>query len=127
MKKIILTDKAPKPIGPYSQAVVVNGMAFLSGQVALDPATGQLIKGDIAAHTEQVMHNLKAVLEASGASFASVVKTTVYLKNMDDFTQMNEVYGRFFEDKPPARSTVQAAGLPRDAKIEVDCIALVVQ
>jgi 2-iminobutanoate/2-iminopropanoate deaminase len=127
MKKKILTDKAPKPIGPYSQAVVVDGMAFLSGQIALDPATNQLIEGDIAAQTERVMNNLKAVLEASGASLASVVKTTVYLQNMDDFTQMNEVYGRFFEDKPPARSTVQAAGLPRDAKIEIDCIALVAQ
>jgi 2-iminobutanoate/2-iminopropanoate deaminase len=127
MKKKILTDKAPKPIGPYSQAVVVDGMAFLSGQIALDPATNQLIEGDIAAQTERVMNNLKAVLEASGASLASVVKTTVYLQNMDDFTQMNEVYGRFFNDKPPARSTVQAAGLPRDAKIEIDCIALVAQ
>ena len=125
MKKTISTDQAPKAIGPYSQAVIFNGMAFLSGQIPLDPATNQLIDGDIAAQTERVLNNLKAVLEASGASLAAVVKTTVFLLDMGEFAQMNEVYGRFFAENPPARSTVQAARLPRDVKIEIDCIAMV--
>jgi 2-iminobutanoate/2-iminopropanoate deaminase len=125
MKKTISTDQAPKAIGPYSQAVIFNRMAFLSGQIPLDPATNQLIDGDIAAQTERVLNNLKAVLEASGASLAAVVKTTVFLLDMGEFAQMNEVYGRFFAENPPARSTVQAARLPRDVKIEIDCIAMV--
>jgi len=125
MKRTISTDQAPKPIGPYSQAVSFNDMFFLSGQIPLDPATNQLIEGDIAVQTERVMNNLKAVLEAAGASLESVVKTTVFLADMGEFTQMNEVYGRFFPHQPPARSTVQAARLPRDVKIEVDCIAMV--
>ena len=125
MKKTISTDRAPKAIGPYSQAVLSNGMAFLSGQIPLDPQTNQLIEGDIAAQTERVLENLKAVLEASGASLASVVKTTVFLQDMAEFAKMNEVYARYFAENPPARSTVQAARLPRDVKVEIDCIAIV--
>ena len=125
MKKTVSTEKAPKAIGPYSQAVVLNGVAYLSGQIPTDPATNQLVGGDIAAQTERVILNLKAVLEASGASLDSVVKTTVFLKDMGDFQKMNEVYGRFFTSNPPARSTVQAARLPRDVSVEIDAIAVV--
>ena len=125
MKKTVSTEKAPKAIGPYTQAVISNGVAYLSGQIPLDPATNQLVDGDIAAQTERVIMNLKAVLEASGASLESVVKTTVFLKDMGDFPKMNEVYGRFFATNPPARSTVQAARLPRDVSVEIDAIAIV--
>ena len=124
MKKIISTDSAPKAIGPYSQAVVANGVAYLSGQIPLDPATNQLIQGGIAEQTERVLENLKAVLEASGASLATVVKTTVYLKDMAEFQAMNEVYGRYFTENAPARATVQAAKLPRDVSVEIDAIAI---
>jgi len=124
--KIISTPHAPAAIGPYSQAVVSNGFAFLSGQIPLDPATGQLIAaGDIAAQTERVLENLKAVLESCGTSLAQVVKTTVYLKDMGEFARMNEVYARYFPAKPPARATVEAARLPRDVRVEIDCIASV--
>ena len=125
MKKTVSTDKAPKAIGPYSQAVILNGVAYLSGQIPTDPSTNQLVEGDIATQTERVIMNLKAVLEASGASLESVVKTTVFLKDMGDFQKMNEVYGRFFASNPPARSTVQAARLPRDVSVEIDAIAVV--
>ena len=124
MKKISSTDRAPKAIGPYSQAVVSNGFAFLSGQIALDPATNQLIEGGVGAQTERVLENLKAVLEASGSSLTQVVKTTVFLKNMDDFAGMNEVYGRYFPENPPARATVEAARLPRDVRVEIECVAM---
>jgi 2-iminobutanoate/2-iminopropanoate deaminase len=123
MKKIISTGRAPKAIGPYSQAVISNGFAFLSGQIPLDPMTNQLIEGDIAAQTERVLENLKAVLEACGSSLAQVVKTTVFLKDMGEFARMNEVYGRYFPENPPARATVEAARLPRDVRVEIDCIA----
>jgi 2-iminobutanoate/2-iminopropanoate deaminase len=125
MKNIISTDRAPKAIGPYSQAVVANGFAFLSGQIPLDPATNQLIEGDIAQQTERVIENLAAVLEACGSSLGQVVKTTVFLKDMAEFSKMNEVYGRYFLHNPPARATVEAARLPRDVRVEIDCIALV--
>ncbi len=125
MRKIVSTEQAPKAIGPYSQAVVSNGIAYLSGQIPLVPATGQLVEGDIAAQTERVLQNLKAVLEACGASMESVLKTTVYLKDMADFPKMNEVYARYFASNPPARSTVQAARLPRDVSVEIDAIASV--
>ena len=124
MKQIISTGSAPKAIGPYSQAVAWNGLVFLSGQIPLDPATGQLIEGGIAEQTVRVLDNLKAVLEASGSSLEKVVKTTVFLKNMADFPQMNEVYGRYFPSDAPARSTVEAARLPRDVQVEIDCIAV---
>ena len=125
MKKIVATAAAPKAIGPYSQAVVHNGIAYLSGQIPLDPATGQLVSGGIAEQTARALDNLKAVLEASGSSFAAVLKTTVYLKDISDFAAMNEVYSRYFTQDPPARSTVEAARLPRDVKVEIDCIAAV--
>jgi 2-iminobutanoate/2-iminopropanoate deaminase len=125
MKKIISTDHAPKAIGPYSQAVVMNGFAFLSGQIPLDPSTNQLIEGDIAAQTERVIRNLKAVLEACGSSLEQVVKTTVFLKDMGEFKEMNEVYGRHFSTNAPARATVEAARLPRDVRVEIECIAAV--
>lgn len=125
MKKIVSTEQAPKAIGPYSQAVIHDGMAYLSGQIPLDPATGQLVAGDIAVQTERVLENLKAVLQACGASLESVLKTTVFLKDMADFPKMNEIYGRYFAQNPPARSTVQAARLPRDVDIEIDAIAAV--
>jgi len=116
---------APKAIGPYSQAIVYNGIAYLSGQIPLDPATNQLVEGDITVQTERVLQNIKAVLEACGASLESVLKTTVFLKDMGEFTKMNEVYGRYFNQNPPARSTVQAAKLPRDVNVEIDAIAAV--
>ena len=125
MKKIISTERAPKAIGPYSQAVISNGWAFLSGQIPLDPATNRIIEGGIAAQTERVLENLKSVLEAAGSSLERVVKTTVYLKDMGEFAKMNEVYGRYFTSNPPARATVEAARLPRDVGVEIDCIASV--
>jgi 2-iminobutanoate/2-iminopropanoate deaminase len=126
MKKIISTPNAPAAIGPYSQAVVSNGFAFLSGQIPLDPATGQLIEArDIAAQTQRVLENLQAVLEACGSSLGKVVKTTVYLKDMGDFALMNDVYARYFPENAPARATVEAARLPRDVRVEIDCIATV--
>jgi 2-iminobutanoate/2-iminopropanoate deaminase len=122
----VKTDAAPAAIGPYSQAIVANGMVFTAGQIPLDPATMQLVgDDDVAAQTERVMENLAAILESARSSLQSVVKTTVYLKDMDDFAAMNEVYGRHFGDHRPARSTVQAAKLPKDVRVEIDAIAIV--
>jgi 2-iminobutanoate/2-iminopropanoate deaminase len=123
MKDIVLTDRGPKPIGPYSQAVKSNGFVFVSGQVALDPKTNEFVGSEVRQQTERVLENLKAILEASGVSLNQVVKTTVFLKDMNDFTAMNEVYARYFVAAPPARSTVQAARLPKDALVEIDLIA----
>jgi 2-iminobutanoate/2-iminopropanoate deaminase len=125
MKQIIATDAAPQAIGPYSQAVVHNGIAYLSGQIPLDPATMQIVDGDITAQTERVFENLKAVLEACGSSFENVLKVNVYIKDMNEFGKMNEVYGRYFTANTPARATVEVARLPRDVKVEIDCIAAV--
>jgi 2-iminobutanoate/2-iminopropanoate deaminase len=125
MKTIISTDHAPKAIGPYSQAVVYNGIAYVSGQIPLDPATGQLIEGDITAQTERVLESLKAVLEACGSSLGLVLKTTVFMKDMGEFPKMNEVYARYFAENPPARATVEAARLPRDVRVEIEAIAAV--
>jgi 2-iminobutanoate/2-iminopropanoate deaminase len=124
MIESIRTDRAPEAIGPYSQAVKANGMIFASGQIPLDPKTMQIVDGDIRAQTERVLANLKAVLEAAGTSPDRIVKTTVYLIDMNDFAAMNEVYAAFFAEHRPARSTVQAARLPRDARVEIDVIAL---
>jgi 2-iminobutanoate/2-iminopropanoate deaminase len=124
MKEIISTDKGPKAIGPYSQAVKANGFIFTAGQVAFDPATGQLVEGDIARQTARVLDNLKAIVEAAGSSLDRAVKATVYLKDMSDFTAMNEVYARYFTENYPARSTVEAARLPRDVRVEIDLIVL---
>ncbi len=123
MKKVIQTDRAPQAIGPYSQAVVHNSTAYLSGQIPIDPASGQLIEGDIVAQTERVLENLKQLLEAAGSSMAQVLKTTVYLGDMNHFAQMNEVYARFFTESPPARAAIQAARLPKDVLIEIDAVA----
>ena len=123
MKDVVLTDKGPKPIGPYSQAIKVNGLIYLSGQVALDPRSNEFLGGDIAQQTERVLENIKAILEAGGSHLHSVVKTTVFLKDIGDFAAMNEVYGKFFKTAPPARSTVQVARLPKDALVEIEVIA----
>jgi len=123
-REAISTPNAPKAIGPYSQAIKANGFIFISGQVAFDPATGSLIPGGIEQQTEQVMKNLAAILQAAGSGWDKVVKTTVFLKNMSEFGQMNEVYGKFCKNAPPARSTVEVARLPRDVSIEIDVIAL---
>ena len=124
MRTPVITDRAPGAIGPYSQAIKAGGFVFLSGQIPIDPGTGQFVAGGVAEQTEQVLKNLSAVLEASGSSLARVVKTTVFLADMSDFAAMNEVYGRFFTNEPPARATVAAAGLPRDARVEIELVAL---
>jgi 2-iminobutanoate/2-iminopropanoate deaminase len=123
--KFVTSDKAPKAIGPYSQGVIANGLLYTAGQVALDPATGQLAPGDVKAQTARVMENLQAVLKAAGTSFGKVVKTTVFLASMDDFAAMNEVYAHAFGDHKPARSTVAVKTLPRNALVEIDIVALV--
>jgi 2-iminobutanoate/2-iminopropanoate deaminase len=123
MRDIVLTDRGPKPIGPYSQAVKANGFLYMSGQVALDPKTGEITGSDIKEQTERVMNNIKGILEAAGSNLHHVVKTTVFLKDMNDFAAMNEVYGRYFTAAPPARSTVQVARLPKDAFVEIEVIA----
>ncbi len=124
--KRILTDKAPAPIGPYSQAVAVDGkFLYTAGQVAIDPATGNVVEGDIKVQTRQVLKNLEAILKAGGSSLKSVVKTTVFLKDMNEFGSMNEVYGEFFSVSAPARSTVQVSRLPKDVKVEIEAIALI--
>ncbi|HEV7843334.1 MAG TPA: RidA family protein [Pyrinomonadaceae bacterium] len=124
MREIIKTEGAPAAIGPYSQAVRAGGFIFASGQIPFDPQTGAMVEGGIREQTEQVMRNLSAVLEAAGAGLDAVVKTTVFLADMNDFAAMNEVYGRYFKENPPARATVQAARLPRDARVEIEVIAL---
>jgi 2-iminobutanoate/2-iminopropanoate deaminase len=124
MKEIISTENAPGAIGPYSQAIKANGLVFCSGQIPIDPATGEFVEGGVAEQTEQVFKNLIAVLEAGGTSLEGVVKTTVFLADMNDFAAMNEVYGRYFDTNKPARATVQAARLPRDARVEIECIAV---
>lgn len=124
MKERVQTDKAPKAIGPYSQAIKANGMLFASGQVPIDPTTGQIIEGTIAEQTARVLSNLQAVLEAAGTSLGRVVKTTVFLADMNDFSEMNEAYAGFFSELPPARSTVEVSRLPKDARVEIDVIAL---
>jgi 2-iminobutanoate/2-iminopropanoate deaminase len=125
MKDVILTARGPKPIGPYSQAIKSNGLLFVSGQIALDPKSGEFVGVDVRQQTERVFENLKVILEAAGTSFHHVVKTTVFLKDMNDFAAMNEVYARYFNAAPPARSTIQAARLPKDALVEIEVIASV--
>ena len=125
MNEVVSTENAPGAIGPYSQAIKANGMVFCSGQIPINPATGQFVSDDVAGQTEQVFKNLEAVLKAAGTDLGKVVKTTVFLADMNDFTAMNEVYGRWFSENKPARATVQAARLPRDARVEIECIATV--
>jgi 2-iminobutanoate/2-iminopropanoate deaminase len=125
MKKIIFTDKAPAPIGPYNQAVLVGNTLYTSGQIALNPATMELVLDDIETETKQVMENMKAVLEAADMTFDNVVKTTIFIMNMSDFTRINTVYGSYFDEKTaPARETVQVAGLPKNVNVEISMIAV---
>jgi len=124
MRDVISTKDAPQAIGPYSQAIRANGFVFVSGQVAIDPATQQVIGGDAAAQTDRVFKNLTAILKAAGTGLEKVVRSTVFLKNMGDFAAMNEVYGRYISSAPPARSTVEVARLPKDVLVEIDVIAL---
>jgi 2-iminobutanoate/2-iminopropanoate deaminase len=123
MKNVVITDRGPKPIGPYSQAIKAGGLVYLSGQVALDPKSGELVGADIRQQTERVVENIKGILEAAGVNLHHVLKTTVFLKDMNDFAAMNEVYGRYFTAAPPARSTVQVSRLPKDALVEIEVIA----
>jgi 2-iminobutanoate/2-iminopropanoate deaminase len=123
MKQSVLTDRGPKPIGPYSQAVRANNFLYVSGQVALDPKTGEMVAGEIRQQTERVLENVKGIVEAAGSNLNHVVKTTVFLKDMSDFATMNEVYSRYFTAAPPARSTVQVSRLPKDALVEIEVIA----
>ena len=126
MKTVVHSDEAPKAIGPYSQAIKAGNLLFCSGQIPLDPKTGEMVgASDVRAQARQVMANLEAVLKAGGASFASVVKTTIYLKDLADFGAVNEIYGGHFQEAPPARATVQVAGLPRGALVEIDAVAVV--
>ena len=124
MRTVISTDRGPKAIGPYSQAIQANGFLFISGQIPLDPKTNQLVEGDIRVQTERALENLKGILEAAGSALSRVVKTTVFLKDMGEFAAMNEVYARYFPSEPPARATVEVARLPRDVRVEIDLIAL---
>jgi len=124
VRERVQTDQAPAAIGPYSQAIRAGGFVFVSGQIPIDPATGEFVSGGVAEQTRQVFKNLSAVLEAAGSSLDKIVKTTVFLQDMKDFAQMNEVYATFFSDAPPARATVAAAGLPRDARVEIEAVAL---
>lgn len=123
MREVIATDQAPKAIGPYSQAIRAQGLIFTSGQVAIDPATQQVITGDVSAQTDRVLQNLAAILQKSGSGLEKVLRCTVFLKNMSDFSAMNEVYGRYFKEAPPARSTVEVARLPKDVLVEIEFIA----
>jgi 2-iminobutanoate/2-iminopropanoate deaminase len=123
-RDVVSTPNAPKAIGPYSQAIKANGFLFISGQIPIDPATGNLIQGGIEAQTEQVLKNLSAILQAAGSNWEKVVKTTVFLKSMAEFAQMNEIYGKTCKNSPPARSTVEVARLPKDVSVEIDVIAL---
>jgi len=124
MREVIATEEAPKAIGPYSQAIRAEGFIFTSGQIAIDPASAQIIAGDVSAQTDRVLKNLAAILQASGSTLEKVLRCTVFLKNMGDFAAMNEIYGRYFSQSPPARSTVEVARLPKDVLIEIDVIAL---
>lgn len=125
MMETVSTENAPGAIGPYSQAVKTRNMVFCSGQIPIDPLTGNFVSDDVAEQTEQVLKNLSAVLEAAGSELGKVVKTTVFLADMNDFAAMNDVYARYFSENKPARATVQAARLPRDARVEIECIAVV--
>jgi 2-iminobutanoate/2-iminopropanoate deaminase len=123
-RRIVRTEQAPQAIGPYSQAVAAGGFVHVAGQLALDPKTGQLVPGDVRIQTKRVMDNITAILEGAGSSLAAVVKTTVFLRDLNDFGAMNEIYGSYFKEDPPARSTVQVAKLPRDGAVEIEVVAL---
>jgi 2-iminobutanoate/2-iminopropanoate deaminase len=125
MREVVLSDRGPKPIGPYSQAIKVNGLLFVSGQISIDPKRNEFVPGDIRAQTERTLENLKGIVEAAGGKLSHVIKTTVFLKNMSDFAAMNETYARYFSAAPPARSTVEVARLPKDALVEMEVIATI--
>ena len=124
-KKIIQSTDAPAPIGPYSQAVQAGNLLFVSGQVPIDPASGEVVQGDITAETQQVMKNLEAILQAAGSSFTQVVKCTIFIRDMGQFSAINEAYGQYFAENPPARETVEVSRLPKDVNVEISCIATV--
>ena len=126
-KKVVFTEKAPKPIGPYSQAIIAGNLIFTAGQIPIDPATNQVVQGDIKEQTRRVLENLRAILESAGATFDDVVKVTIYMKDLNEFSAMNEVYSEYFKNSPPARTTVEVSRLPRDVRIEIDLIAIVKQ
>jgi 2-iminobutanoate/2-iminopropanoate deaminase len=126
-KKVVFTEKAPKPIGPYSQAIIAGNLIFTAGQIPIDPATNQVVQGDIKEQTRRVLENLRAILESVGATFDDIVKVTIYMKDLNEFSAMNEVYSEYFKNSPPARTTVEVSRLPRDVKIEIDLIAIVKQ
>jgi 2-iminobutanoate/2-iminopropanoate deaminase len=123
MKQPVRTDRAPKAIGPYSQGIKAGGFLFISGQIPIDPATGEIVQGDIAAQADRVLHNIRNIIEDSGATLHDVVKTTIYLADMDDFAAVNEVYARYFDSEPPARATVQVSRLPKDVRVEIEAVA----
>ncbi len=124
-KKVISTSEAPRAIGPYSQAIRAGSFVFVSGQIPIEPTTGEMVSGDIQSQTRRVMENIKAVLEAAGGSLNSIVKTTIFLKSLEDFNSVNEIYGSFFKDAPPARATVEVSNLPKGARIEIEAVACV--
>jgi 2-iminobutanoate/2-iminopropanoate deaminase len=126
-KKVVFTEKAPKPIGPYSQAIIAGNLIFTAGQIPIDPATNQVVQGDIKEQTRRVLENLRAILESVGATFDDIVKVTIYMKDLNEFSAMNEVYSEYFKNSPPARTTVEVSRLPRDVRIEIDLIAIVKQ
>lgn len=127
MIKIIKTDQAPNPVGPYNQATVFNGLVYTAGQIAIDPATNEVVHGDVQAQTRLVMNNLKAVLQSAGSDFSHVIKTTIFIKDMTDFAKVNSVYAEYFDEATaPSRSTVEVSGLPKDVLVEIDCIAEVI-
>ena len=123
MKQPVRTDRAPKAIGPYSQGIKAGGFLFISGQIPIDPATGEIVQGDTAAQADRVLHNIRNIIEDSGATLRDVVKTTIYLADMDDFAAVNEVYARYFDSEPPARATVQVSRLPKDVRVEIEAVA----
>ncbi len=124
MRRTISTDGAPKALGPYSQAVAAGGWLYCSGQIGLDPSTGELVQGGVESEARQCLRNLEAVLEAAGCGFADVVRTTIYLADLGDFARVNEIYGRSFPEDPPARACIEAAALPKGARVEIDCVAM---
>jgi 2-iminobutanoate/2-iminopropanoate deaminase len=124
MKKVIITARAPEPIGPYNQAILIDKTLYVSGQIPIDPATGKVVSGDITTETKQVMENLRAILQEAELDFSNVVKCSIFVKNMGDFQRINEIYGQYFTEIPPARETVEVSNLPKNVNVEISCIAV---